>query len=324
METTTVVDVRKEVLAADKRIRPYVIETPVEHSIYFSELNNGTVHLKLDLYQTTGSFKFRGATSKIMSLSEEELDRGIISASTGNYALAIAQAMKNVGREATIYLAKDVPESRIELIKSQGLNIVIYGDEAWDAEKKAREVASTEGKIYVSPYNDPVVVGGQGTCGLEIEKQVKEVDTVIIACGGGGLLAGSGGYLKTGNPDINVIGVSPENSPIMYESIRQGEMIEMGSTQTLADTCAGGVDLDTITFGLCQKYVDEMALVSEEEIKKGIRILFEQHRLVSEGSAALSVAYFLKNKEKLEGKNVVLVVCGKNIGIELFKSIINS
>ncbi len=324
METAELVDVRKEVLAADKRIRPYVIETPVDHSIYFSELISGTVHLKLDLYQTTGSFKFRGATSKIMSLSEEELDRGIVSASTGNYALAIGQAMKNIGREATIYLAKDVPESRIELIASHGLNIVIYGDEAWDAEKKAREVAGTEGKIYVSPYNDPAVLGGQGTCGLEIEKQVKDVDTVIFSCGAGGLLTGSGGYLKSGNPDINVIGVSPENSPIMYESLRQGEMIEMGITQTLADTCAGGVDLDTITFGLCQKYVDEIALVSEEEIKMGIKILFEQHRLVSEGSAALSAAYLLKNKEKFKGANVVLVVCGKNIGIELFKSIINS
>ena len=324
METVEAIDVRKEVLAAHKRIRPSVLETHVEHSIYFSELINGTVHLKLDLYQTTGSFKFRGATSKIMSLSEEELDRGIIAASTGNYALAIGQAMKNVGREATIYLAKDVPESRIELIATHGLNIVIYGDETWDAEKKAREVAGIEGKIYVSPYNDPAVLGGQGTCGLEIEKQVTDVDTVIFACGAGGLLTGSGGYLKTGNPDISVIGVSPENSPVMYESLRQGKMIEMDSTPTLADTCAGGVDLDTITFPLCQKYVDEIALVSEDEIKMGIRTLFEQHRLVSEGSGALSAAYLLKNKDKFEGKNVVLTICGRNIGIELFKSIINS
>jgi threonine dehydratase len=321
---TTAVDVRKEVLAAEKRIRPFVMETPVEHSIYLSKLINGTVHLKMDLYQTTGSFKFRGATSKIMSLSDEELDKGILTASTGNYALALGQAMKNIGRKATIYLSKNVPESRVELIKSHGLNIVIYGNDPWDAEKKAREVAETEGKIYVSPYNDPEVVGGQGTCGLEIEKQVKDVDTVVIALGGGGLLGGIGGYLKTSNPDINIIGVSPKNSAIMAESVRQGKMIEMESLPTLADTCAGGVDSDTITFEMCQKYVDEIALITEEEIKEAIKILFEKHRLVSEGSAALPIAYLLKNKEKLEGKNVVLVVCGRNIGTDLFKSIINS
>ena len=188
MESTQEIDVRQEVLDADQRIRPHVLETPVEHSIYLSNLIEGTVYLKLDLQQTTGSFKFRGATSKINSLSEEELDRGVISVSTGNYALAIAEAMKNCGREATIYLANDIEEARLDLIKAHGLNIVMYGDEPWEAEKEARAVAEAEGKIYVSPYNDRIVVGGQGTCGLEIWHQVPSIDTLIAACGGGGLV----------------------------------------------------------------------------------------------------------------------------------------
>ncbi len=317
------IDIRQEVLDADKRIRPHVLETPVEHSIYLSKLIEGTVYLKLDLQQTTGSFKFRGASSKINSLSEEELDRGVISASTGNYALAIAEAMKNRGREATIYLAKDLPEARLDLIKAHGLNIVIYGDEAWEAEKKARAVADAEDKIYVSPYNDRIVVGGQGTCGLEISRQVPSIDTLIAACGGGGLVTGSAGYLKSYNSAIQTIAVSPEKSPVMYESLEQGKMVEMETFETLADTCAGGIDLDTITFELCQKYVDEIVLVSEAEIEEAIRVIFEHHRLVAEGSAVLGVAYLMKHPERFKGRTVVPIVCGKNIGTELFKSIIS-
>ena len=316
------IDVRQEVLDADARIRPHVLETPVEHSIYLSKLIEGTVYLKLDLQQTTGSFKFRGATSMINSLSDEELDRGVISASTGNYALAIAEAMKNGGREATIYIATDVPQSRIDLIRSHGLNIVIYSDDSWEAEKKARAVADEEGKIYVSPYNDRRVVGGQGTCGLEIARQVPAVDVMLAACGAGGLVTGSAGYLESFNPAIETIAGSPAKSPVMHDSIEQGEMVEMETFPTLADTCGGGVDLDTITFELCQKYVDEMVLVSEAEIEDAIRLLFEQHRLVTEGSAALSVAYLMKHPERFRGKTVVPIVCGRNIGIELFKSII--
>ena len=322
MESTQEIDVRQEVLDADQRIRPQVLETPVEHSIYLSNVIEGTVYLKLDLQQTTGSFKYRGASSKIMSLSEEELDRGVISASTGNYALAIAEAMKNLGREATVYLPRNVPEDRIDLIKAHELNIEIYGEEGGEAEQKAKAVADSEGKIYVSPYNDRVVVGGQGTCGLEIARQVPSVDTLIAACGGGGLVTGCAGYLKSCNPAIETIAVSPEKSPVMYESLEQGKMVEMQTFETLADTCAGGIDPDTITFELCQKYVDEIVLIAEAEIEDAIRLLFEQHRLVAEGSAALGVACLLKHPERFRGKTVVPVVCGKNIGIELFKSII--
>ena len=148
------------------------------------------------------------------------------------------------------------------------------------------------------------------------------MDTLIAACGGGGLISGSAGYLKSHDPEIETIAVSPENSPVMYESVRQGRMLEMETLPTLADTCAGGVDLDTITFELCRRHVDEMALVSEAEIEGAIRLLFEHHRLVTEGSAALSVAYLVKHAERFRGRTVVPIVCGRNIGTELFKSII--
>jgi threonine dehydratase len=183
-------------------------------------------------------------------------------------------------------------------------------------------VAEEKDMIYVSPYNDPLVVGGQGTCGYEISRQLPNVEAVFFACGAGGLLTGSAGWLKSQNPRIEAFGVSPENSPVMYESVRANKIVEMETYPTLADTCAGGVDLDSITLDLCLRYADEIMLVTEAEIEASIRLLFEQNRLVVEGSGALSVGGLLKRKKYFKGKKVVTVICGRNIPLELFKRII--
>ena len=315
-------DVPQLVLEAHERCQNILSPTPLEHSLHLSKEIEGEVWLKLDSMQRTSSFKFRGAINKILSLSEAELDKGVVSASTGNYALAVAEAVKIRRHRATIYVAEDLEPSRLELLRSHGLDLVIHGKGAWDAEKEARRVAEEEDKIYVSPYNDPIVVGGQGTCGYEISKQLPDVDAVLFACGAGGLLTGSAGWLKFHNPDVEAFGVSPENSPVMYESMRTNKMVEMETFPTLADTCAGGVDLDTITLELLQRYVEEIVLLTETEIEESIRLLFEQHRLVVEGSGALGVGGLLKRKERFKGKRVVAVVCGRNIDLEVFKRII--
>jgi threonine dehydratase len=315
-------DVPQLVLEAHERCQNHLSPTPLEYSLYLSEKIEGEVWLKLDSMQRTASFKFRGALNKILSLTEAELDKGVVSASTGNYALAIAEAMAIRKRRATIYVAKDIEPSRLELLRVHGLDLVIHGEGAWDAEKEARRVAEAEDKIYASPYNDPIVVGGQGTCGYEISKQLPDLDAAFFACGAGGLLTGSAGWLKSHNPDVEAFGVSPENSPVMYESMRANKMVEMETFPTLADTCAGGVDLDTITLELLQRYVEEIVLLTETEIEESIRLLFEQHRLVVEGSGALGVGGLLKRKERFKGKKVVAVVCGRNIDLELFKRII--
>jgi threonine dehydratase len=322
VEQQAALDVPQLVREAHERCKKYLPPTPLEYSMFLSEQIDGEVWLKLDSMQRTSSFKFRGAINKILSLTEAELEQGIVSASTGNYALAVAEAMKIRGHRATIYVAEDMEPSRLELLKAHGLDLVIHGTEAWDAEKEARRVAEESGKIYVSPYNDPVVVGGQGTCGYEISQQCPDLDAALFACGGGGLLTGSAGWLKFHNPDVEILGVSPENSPVMYESMRANQVVEMETYPTLADTCAGNVDRDSITLELCQRYVKEILLLSEEEIEASIRLLFEQHRLVVEGSAALSVGGLLKRKEQFKGKKVVAAVCGRNIGLELFKRII--
>ena len=295
-------DVPKLVLEAIERCQDYLSPTPLEYSMYLSEKIDGEVWLKLDSMQRTSSFKFRGAINKILSLTEVELDKGVVSASTGNYALAVAEAMKIRKRRATIYIAEDIEPSRLELLRAHGLDLVIHGKLAWDAEKEARRVAEEEDKIYVSPYNDPIVVGGQGTCGYEISRQLPDLDAALFACGAGGLLTGSAGWLKSHNPEVEAFGVSPENSPVMYESMRTNKMVEIETFPKLADTCAGGVDLDSITLELCQRYVEEIVLLTEKEIEESIRLLFEQHRLVVEGSAALGVGGLLKRKERFKGK----------------------
>ena len=321
-ESQPQLNVPQLVREANERCQDHLLPTPLEHSMYLSDKIEGEVWLKLDSMQRTSSFKFRGAINKILSLTEAELDRGIVSASTGNYALAVAEAMRIRNRRATIYVANDIEPSRLELLRSHGLNLVIHGEVAWDAEKEARRVGDEEGKIYVSPYNDPIVVGGQGTCGYEISQQLPDLDAAFLACGGGGLLTGSAGWLKSHNSDVEAFGVSPANSPVMYESMRTNKMVEMDTQPTLADTCAGGIDLDSITLYLCRRYVDEIVLLTEKEIEASIRLLFEQHRLVTEGSGALSIGGLLKRKERFKGKKVVAVVCGRNVNLEVFKKII--
>jgi len=316
------VDVAQLVMEAHERTKDYLIPTPLEFSRYLSDQIDGEVWLKLDLVQRTASFKFRGALNKILSLTEEELDGGVVSASTGNYALAVAEAMRIRNRRATIYVGNDMDDSRLEILRAHGLDVVVSDGDAWGAEIEARRVGDEEGKVYVSPYNDPIVVGGQGTCGYEISQQLPDLDAAYFACGAGGLLTGSSAWLKSQNPDVRTFGVSPSNSPVMFESVRQDKMITMDTKPTLADTCGGGVDLDTITLDYCRRYSDGILLLSEDEIAAAVRLLFEQHRLVAEGSGVLGIGGILKNKEKFKGKKVVAVVCGRNIDLEVFKRII--
>lgn len=315
-------DVPQLVLEAHERCQEHLSPTPLEYSRYLSEKIDGDVWLKLDSMQRTGSFKFRGALNKILSLTEAELDKGIVTASTGNFAFAVAEATRIRKHRPTIYVAEDMDPARLKELRAHGLDLVVYGEAAWDAEKEARRVAEEKDMIYVSPYNDPLVVGGQGTCGYEISKQLPDLDAAFFACGAGGLLTGSAGWLKSQNPKVEAFGVSPENSPVMYESMRANKIVVMKTYPTLADTCAGGVDLDSITLDLCRRYVEEIVLIAETEIEASIRILFEQHRLVVEGSGALSVGGLLRRKDQFKGKKVVAVVCGRNIPLELFKRII--
>lgn len=313
---------QKEVQEAYKRINPHIRETYLEKSTFYSEKGDASVFLKMENLQHTGSFKVRGAMNKIMSLSDEELKRGVVTASTGNHGAAVAFSLGKIGAKGTVFVSPKASASKIEAIKRLGAEVREYGDDPIEAENSARQYANENNLVYVPPYNDPKTIGGQGTIGIELEKQLDKIDAVFIAVGGGGLIAGIGGYLKSVNPNIEIIGCSPKNSNVMHQSIELGELHgDLPSSPTLSDGTAGGIEDDSITFKLCQNYVDEWIAVSEDEIKQNLIEYVDTHHQLIEGAAAVAIASYLKTNEKYVSKNVVIVLCGANIGVETLKEI---
>jgi len=313
-------NVHDEVLAAEARIRPYVRQTPLDAAFNLSDA--AQVFLKLENLQATGSFKLRGALNKLLALDEAQRSKGIITASTGNHGLAVAYALETLGLRGSIYLPENASPQKVAMLRRYDVALMFHGADGVEAERQARRVSEQEGRVYVSPYNDPYVLAGQGTIAVEVLKQLDGVDCVMASVGGGGLIAGIGGYLKTARPGVEVIGCLPMNSRVMYESIQAGEIVERPSLPTLSDGTAGGIETGTITFALCQQYVDDWVLVEEKAIGQAMKLIFEQHRLVVEGSAGVTVAAFLQIKERLAGKTVVLVLCGGNIDIDKFKTVV--
>jgi len=312
----------KEILAAEERIRPYIRKTYLDRSAYLSGKCDGDVYLKLENLQETGSFKLRGAVNRILSLDESAAERGVVTASTGNHGAAVACALKLTGRDGVIYLPENVLDTKLNSIKSYGGVCRVFGDECGDAETEARRVAEEMGQTYISPYNDSLVVGGQGTVGLELHEQVPEVDAVFVSVGGGGLIGGIGAYLKKVRPEIRLIGCLPVNSPVMYECIKAGRIIDVPCKPTLSDGTAGAVEKGSITFELCTDLVDDYILVEEEEIAEAMRLMIRWQNMLVEGSAAVAVASFLKTRDLLRHKKVAVVICGGNVSIGTVRQIL--
>lgn len=315
-------EVRAEVLDAEQRIRPYIRETPLEYSHSLSAATGCQVWLKLENLQLTNSFKLRGAMNAILALDDAARERGIVTASSGNHGMAVAHALQQTGSKGTIYLPETAPPVKVRDLRAYGVEIVIGGDDCVKAEMAARGDAETQGLTFISPYNDPKVVGGQGTTGLEIERQADAADAVFAPVGGGGLIGGIAGYLKATSPRTQIFGCQPEASAVMYESIRAGRIIEMESLPTLSDGSAGGIEAGSITFDICRDYVDDFVLVSEEEIASALARILADHHILVEGAAVLSVASFLKTKERFAGERVVLVLSGARISLETLSEIL--
>jgi threonine dehydratase len=287
-----------------------------------SNLIDDDVYLKLDNIQKTGSFKFRGAISKMTALTDDEKSKGVVTASTGNHGSACSLAMSILGIKGKIVVPENVHKNKVENILNLGGEVEYFGNDCINAEERAQEISNTTGATYISPYNDPDIICGQGTMGLEIWNDLATVDSVFISVGGGGLISGVGGYLKSMNENVNMVGVSPQNSCVMYESLKAGVQLDLPSEDTLSDGTAGGVEMGSITFELCQNIIDDFVLVSEDEIADGIRIGLEKHHQLIEGAAGAAIAGFMKQKDKLNGQTVVIVMCGGNISSEVLKSIL--
>lgn len=316
------IDVVREIEAAEARIRPYIRETPLEPALALSQDSGVDVHLKCENLQHTGSFKARGALSKVLSLSKAEIARGVITASTGNHGAAVAWALKTVGARATVYVPEGTSATKLAAIERYGSSIRRHGEDSGATEVFARKEAGRAGGAYISPYNDMQVVGGQGTIGIELLRRLDRIDAVFVSVGGGGLIAGVAAALKSARPGIRVIGCSPENSQVMVQSVKAGRILDLPSTPTLSDGTAGGVEDGSITFPLVTRLVDEFVTVSEAEIAAGMRRVMEAHHMMIEGAAGVAIAGFVRQKAAWANKRVVVVVCGANIGLPSLKAVL--
>ncbi len=318
-------ELRRTVIEAGRRIRPYVRRTPLDESLALSAMGGDQVFLKLENLQHTGSFKLRGAFNKLLQLTPAELQRGVVVASSGNHGAAVAYALRKLGATGVVFAPTHAAATKLEAIRRLGADVQLHGEDSVDAEHAARAFAAESGRPYISPYNDWEIVAGQGTVGLEIVRDLPDVDAIYVTVGGGGLIGGIAGYVKgrrrAGRP-VRIIGCLPANSPVMAESVRAGRIVEMASLPTLSDGSAGGVETDAITFALCRDLVDDWILVEENEIAAAIRLVAETHHQLIEGAAGVAVAAYLKDQQRGQGRKVAIVLCGANIDLTVLKSIL--
>ena len=279
------------------------------------------IYLKTENLQITGSFKVRGSDYKMSTLSPEEKAKGVIACSAGNHAQGVALSAQKNGIKAVICLPDGAPISKIEATKSYGAEVCLVEGVYDDAYKKALELRDKEGYTFIHPFNDEDVIAGQGTIALEIIEQLPNLDAVIVPVGGGGLISGIAYTIKALNPRVKVYGVQANGAPSMYKSIKNGKIEELQSVSTIADGIAVKTPGD-LTYELCSKYVDDIVTVSDDEISAAILALMEQHKLVTEGAGAISVAAAMFGKLDIKGKRVVCLLSGGNIDVTILSRVI--
>jgi len=300
---------------ARERIKEYIKVTPLQPAPQLSKLTGASVFLKLESEQITGSFKVRGALNRLMTLSKEETEKGVITASTGNHGLGVAFASQQLGIHAKVVFP--IGASAVKRKRMEHAGVEIIQDVGYEeVEPYGRKLAKDHGLTYISPYNDPEIVAGAGTSGLEIIEQQDGIDVVFVPIGGGGLISGIATVIKSKSPTTQVIGVQSEVSPEVHDSWIAGHWVESEESDSLAQGLMGGVESDSITLDIIDKYVDRIVLVSEDSIKRAMRFLYEKESLLIEGAGAVTTAALMENATEFVGKKVVLAVSGGNISKE--------
>lgn len=313
----------RDVHLARRRLSGLLRRTPLAESQSLSDRNAAPVRLKLESLQETGAFKLRGATNRLLCLSEEERHRGVVTASTGNHGRAVAFAARRLGMRAIVCLSELVPENKRQAIRALGAELRVIGRSQDEAGEEAERLVREEGLIYVPPFDDFDIIAGQGTLGLEIVEDFPEVEEVLVPLSGGGLIAGVALAVKGSLPGTRIVGISMERGPAMYHSLQAGKPVPVTEEESLADSLGGGIGLDNrFTFALVRDLVDEVVLLSEEEIASGMRHLFREERLVTEGGAAVGVAALLAAKAGGKGRATAVVVSGCNVDMDAFLSIV--
>ncbi len=311
-----------DIKAARERIAGKILPTPTVVSPSLSERLGVAVHLKLEHRQTTGAFKLRGASNAIASLADDEKKRGVVTASTGNHGRALAYAARREGMRAVICMSRLVPQNKLDEIRRLGAEIRIVGNSQDDAQAEADRLAAQEGLVMVPPFDHPAVIAGQGTIGLEIMEEVPDAATVLVPLSGGGLAAGIAAAVKGINPAVRVAGVSMLRGAAMKASLDAGAPVVVEELPTLADSLGGGIGLaNRLTFAMCRDLLDEVILLTEDEIAAGIRHAYRHEREIVEGAGAVGIAALLAGKAAADGP-AVLVLSGRNIDMDLHRDIV--
>jgi threonine dehydratase len=312
------------IIQAHQRIKPYVRHAPLLHSPALSELSGAEVWLKLECRQPTGSFKVRGAVHKILMLSDEARARGVTTASAGNHGLGVAFAAQTLGLEnVTIFVPETAPKPKVEKLQRFPITLKQVGATYEDAHQAAEEAAQENGAAYISAYDDPQVIAGAGTCGLEILTDLPQVDTLITPVGGGGLAAGVAVAAKSIHPDCQVIGVQPTASPAAKLSFEQNRPLDPYDHEpTIADGLAGGFGAHP--FYIARTLIDDILLFSEAELRQAIFVLIDQEQLVVEASGAIAIAPLLAQRHQFKGKRVACILTGANLETALLADILKT
>ncbi|MDR9802827.1 hydroxyectoine utilization dehydratase EutB [Rhizobium hidalgonense] len=313
----------EDIRAAARRIAGRVRVTAMAQSVSLSEIAGVPVHLKLEHHQATGSFKLRGATNAVLSLSPAERARGIVAASTGNHGRALAYAAEAEGAVATICMSRLVPENKVSEIRRLGADVRIVGRSQDEAQQEVDRLVREVGLVMVPPFDHPAVVAGQGTLGLEIIGALQQVSTVLVPLSGGGLAAGVAAAIKGVNPKTKVIGLTMERGAAMKASLDAGRPVQVEELPSLADSLGGGIGLDNhVTFAMCRDLLDDVILLSEAEIAAGMRHAYALEREIVEGAAAVGIAALLAGKVRANGP-VVAILSGRNVDMEQHRRVIN-
>lgn len=309
------------ILEARERLKPVVRKTDLINSRHLGQMTGAEVYLKAECLQHTGSFKLRGAYNMISQLTDEQKACGVIASSAGNHAQGVALAAQKFGVKATIVMPAGAPLAKVAATRDLGAEVVLHGAVYDDAFNKAQEIQQATGATFVHPFNDPLVIAGQGSVGVEILDKLPDVNQVIVPIGGGGLISGVAIALKSLRPDVKIIGVQASGAPSMKNSLSEGHPIQLANASTIADGIAVKQPGD-LTYDIVSKYVDEVVTVDEDEIAAAILFLLEKCKIVSEGAGAVPVAALMHGKFKPEGK-VCCVVSGGNIDVTTLQRIVD-
>jgi threonine dehydratase len=309
------------VAAASRRLAPFAVETPV---IPAPSLGPATWY-KCENVQRTGSFKLRGALNKLLTLSSDQRERGVVASSTGNHGLAVAAGLALTSGRGTVVVSRAASPYKIERLTQAGLEVITSDGDPMAAELEARALAEREGRVYISPYNDADVLAGQGTVAVEVLAQRPDLEAVFVAVGGGGLVAGIAAYLKSVRPDVTIVGCWPERAAAMYQSVRAGRLVDVPDQETLSDGTAGNIEPGAITFPLCRDLIDELVLVTEDEIATAMRDVLVRDHLLIEGAAGVAVAgwrAFTAARPRLSSRVSVIILCGGNVSAKTVREVL--